>query len=393
MSSFTLAQVFGDRDVYPHQAISLISGWFSPMDIVVISGKEPPMHQTGLRPRLQSVRITAKKFVEELQGDGGTHKLASLCADTDLYFAISPVKTGSDGPRLKKADIVYIPGISIDLDVKDGGFSSNEAVYDFLRSLVYTPSFTVNTGSGGVHAYWKFTEAVPLERGEELIRAWWAYVNEIAQANYNADIDRLIDATRMMRVPGTLRYPKTEEELVTSVTLTHSSEIQYTPEQIAEVTSEAVQRRNAYIESIRTHNREITDSADINIAGMDTDNLWYEAAVMVQAEKWVTDLPWESILSPLGWTYLRTDYEGRDLWARPGSADKSATVNWPERPFIMALHSTSPETGLSDLQEAHVSLTKWRVILRLYFADDQDQMYEWIRSNLVLTPTSESGTV
>ena len=381
MTGVTLAQIFGDRSVYPHQAVELISQWFDSMDTIVITGKEPPLQQLGPRPRLQSVRITVKKFVEEMMSDSGEDKLAALCADMDLYFAVAPVISGTRGPRLKRADITALRGITLDLDVKEGAFASEEQGMEFLSSLAYHPSFMVGTGSGGIHAYWRFDRPVAVSEGEALIRAWWAYANEIAMENYGADIDRLIDSTRMLRVPGSLRYPKTEGEVVSPVTMLGVTGVVVTPDQIREVTQDAVQRRDEHVAQVRKTAKEVQEFVPTQIEGV-SDSIWAQAVISDDVSEWIQTIPWSTILGQLGWTFILTDADGRDHWARPGSSAKSATVNWPESPNVMALHSTSRETGLADLHEAGVALTKQRVLLRLFFADDNTALYNWAMAEM-----------
>ena len=82
-------------------------------------------------------------------------------------------------------------------------------------------------------------------------------------------------------------------------------------------------------------------------------------------------LDWAEILEGYGWTYFREGGDGSEEWTRPGGVGKSATVNWPESPESpMSLFSDDPSTGLADLKEAEIHLTKWRVFLRLVHGDD-----------------------
>ncbi|MGN6037293.1 hypothetical protein ACP6NG_18160 [Brevibacterium casei] len=92
----------------------------------------------------------------------------------------------------------------------------------------------------------------------------------------------------------------------------------------------------------------------------------------------IEEVSWEDILTEAGWSYLRTDYDGRDLWVRPGSSQKSAAVNWPENPDVMSLLSDSPATGLFDLKEAGIPLTKYRVALRLIAGDEPAKLVSWV---------------
>ena len=85
---------------------------------------------------------------------------------------------------------------------------------------------------------------------------------------------------------------------------------------------------------------------------------------------------WEDILIPAGWTFLYTDREERQVVARPGRHEKSATVGWVESPNMMSLLSTSPDTGLADLKEIGAPLNKYRVAQKLLWNDDEKKMVD-----------------
>lgn len=382
MTTYTLAQAFGDREVFVEPSIALVRHWFAPGDIIEIVGKEPPLTQSGPRPRIDSVRISADKYISNLSSESGHTILQQLCADKDLYFAVSPALKGTSGARINKAQVVCVHGVTLDLDVKDGAFSSEKQAVDFLNGLAIKPTAVVGTGSGGVHAYWKFSRPLTVSDGEAAIRSWWAYANEQATLKCGATIDRLVDCARMLRVPGSLRYPKQEGELVSQVTLISVTDTTIDPDRLLEVSRDASARRDEYVNSIKAKNREITSFTPTTVTAVNPDNIWAVAIQYENMEGWVNSISWDNILSPCGWTYLRLSADGSEQWARPGSTDKSAVVGWPESPNVMALHSTSADTGLSDLQEARVPLSKWRVILRLFFADDTTAMNSWVLENI-----------
>ena len=86
---------------------------------------------------------------------------------------------------------------------------------------------------------------------------------------------------------------------------------------------------------------------------------------------------WDSILEPQGWTKLGVDEDGRVIWSRPGDgARKSATTDWPDSPHVMSLFSTAPETGLLNLHDAQVVLTKYRVWVELVWGGDEGAAIE-----------------
>ncbi len=93
-------------------------------------------------------------------------------------------------------------------------------------------------------------------------------------------------------------------------------------------------------------------------------------------------LRWDDILVPHGWRFINEGTEGRRLWSRPGGDyRKSAVTDWEgSEGNVMSLMSTSRETGLLDLLEAHIPLTKERVLLRLSFNDQYELMTDWIDS-------------
>ena len=81
---------------------------------------------------------------------------------------------------------------------------------------------------------------------------------------------------------------------------------------------------------------------------------------------------WDSVLEPQGWTRLGEDEDQRVLWSRPGDGwRKSATTDWPDSPHIMSLFSTAPETGLLELHDSEIALTKYRVWVQLVWDGDE----------------------
>ena len=354
----------------PQDAVDLLKFWFSPDDIICLTGMPPA---TSSATTKQNTRIEAKTLVARLSSAEGIGILETLTDGLDVYFTIVPTTPSSSRgswARVSEDESLGVIGVTCDLDVKDGSFSSEEDAMSFLGMLDVKPSAVVATGSGGLHAYWKFDERVTVTEGKELIYRWWTYLADVAEENFGAVIDRLIDVPRMLRLPGCVRYPKDLTEKPTLVMLRVVSDRRITPDQIRKLSVESVKKRENYVRKIRTQEVSMQPTIQLNnvVAGS-----WAYLIATSEIQDWFNEqMVWGDILSPLGWTYLRTDNSGREQWARPGRTDKSATVNWPESPHIMSLLSTSTYTGLSDLLEAGVPLTKWRVWLRLHWNDDVD---------------------
>jgi hypothetical protein len=89
-------------------------------------------------------------------------------------------------------------------------------------------------------------------------------------------------------------------------------------------------------------------------------------------------MSWAEILEPYGWTWQRELRDGSNEWARPGRDERSAVVDYEDSP-VMSLLSMADETGLADLKDAGIPLTKYRVLWRLKFNDqDDDSMIKYL---------------
>lgn len=271
------------------------------------------------------------------------------------------------GRRGGKSYITAVPGVWLDLDAnKDSAFSGEDEIVNFLEQLGVAPTITVRTGTGGVHAYWKTRSLLSPSEAERLGQLWWAFAQTVAGS---VVVDRVFNCDRVMRLPGSVRWPKKgempsvaqirsieEDRTVTAASLEKASRGAW------EAVVEARRRTRASVERTRL------DSVDL--AGANT---WERMYIQSQLPEYFNEnTTWESILEPLGWHRLGTDYQGRVQWARPGGdGTKSATTDWVESPHVMSLFSTSPETGLLELKDADIPLTKYRVFVQLVWHGDE----------------------
>lgn len=371
-----ISEVLGDSTLYPDQAQALFTNWFQPGEKINISAMKaglnaPPMSFTTTYEELTAYTV---EDWEALTYEDNGNKL-------NLYFQVCPtakeLPTTNLFERGKEVDVSRIPGVWADLDVKEGAFASPEDIWNFLFSLEIWPSMVVGSPSGGIHAYWKFP---PEEEGaKELLDRWWAYLDEAAGPERR--IDKLIDTARIMRVPGTLYWPKPGSGVrIGAMKLLHNDPRTCTPEQIMNVSEAAYAVKCANRKKVV--DRDFTRKSSVEIRNTIIDNgevgLWQKLQVLANLEDDINEgADWMDILPKHGWTYLRTDGQDCRIWARPGQTQKSATTDFTEygkTSPVMSLFSSSQETGLSDLYDAGINLTKYRVMLRLDYNDDEQAM-------------------
>lgn len=367
----------------PEDASLLVQYWFNQDDIIVISGKRAIRQQSNVNVFSQS--LTALEFVTQMSTDEGKEILRSLSYDPeqmDVYINVgTPAKPLTDPRQRVKEDYLRrVIGIIGDFDVgKEKAFESTEQIYDFLRSLKIQPTIVVESGSGGVHAWWKFSEQnATIAQGKDVQHRWWAYLDKAAQDFCGARVDKLIDTARMMRLPGTVHWSRNLAGPPSVVSLSRVSNNPRPMMDFINASEDAWKVRLADVHKTREQDRSLKISTDEYVKMLD-GNKWEQLLAVASVEDYFNQhVTWSDILMKAGWTFTRMDSQNREEWARPGrEGEKSACVNWPESPEMMSLLSTSYDTGLLDLLDANIALTKWRVSLRLNFDDDYQAMVKW----------------
>jgi hypothetical protein len=366
-----LSDLTGQVKISAHHARTLMGTWFDPEDKIVIVGRKS--EKTGKNDTL-SQSMTAAEFCEFTDED-----LESLIFDEDgtkynLYFGVCPViEDVTLTKRGSEENVSHVPGVWADLDVKEKGFGSKEEIIQYLYGLALRPTIVVGSGSGGIHAYWKLA---PGEKGnKELVERWWSYLDEAAGPSIS--IDKLADMTRILRIPGTVYFPKPDSgSKVGAVEIMYKVDDTYTIDQITQVSQEAydikVARRRRLINQDANRRLDM-DSFARNAMGGLGNNKWRMLRAISELEDYVNQkMEWAEILEPHGWKWQRTLSDGSNEWARPGRDERSAVVDYEDSP-VMSLLSMSEETGLADLKDAHIPITKYRAFLRLQFGDDNEK--------------------
>ena len=366
-----LSDLTGQVKISALHATTFVSTWFEPTDKIVVVGRKS--EKTGNLDTV-SQSMVASEF---LKMDDET--LESLIFDEDgnkwnLYLGVCPIKDDvSLQRRGTEANIDYVSGVWADIDIKAGGFETQQDILDFLFSLALPPTITNGSGSGGIHAYWKLA---PGERGDkELVERWWSYLDETAG---DRSIDKLVDLTRILRIPGSVYFPKSNSgSKVGAVEILYKIPNTYTIEQIKTVSEAAFkvkhEKRKRVIDKDNNRRMDMDNLAKDLLSGIG-GNRWRMWRAISEMEDYVNQqMFWAEILEPHGWTWMRTLRDSSNEWARPGRNERSAVVDYEDSP-VMSLLSSSEETGLSDLLDARIPLTKYRVLLRLKYQDNEEQM-------------------
>lgn len=371
-----LSDLIGTTEVDPEAAASYLEWLFAPDDIVHISafrGKKKAKNYTSV----VSMAGTRNEICSNIREEGlDWIKDGDPDNPWNVYYSIAPSKERVDGTnkRPNKTHACGIRQVFGDLDVKAGGFESSAEIAEFVGELSVPPSAIVWTGSGGAHVTWRIAESdqKAMWHEEKVGEKWWSYLDfEAKRMGYEVSIDRLIDSeSRVLRLPGTVRWPKVPTDKPNKVVGYILDNDDLTYEQFVEETAEPFAEYLARVKQ-RKHDDGLLSEAVIGIA--DPNKHWSRlllfALIDEYCEKYIT---WEELLLPEGWEVLREGGDGSTEWTRPGGAGKSATTDWPESPEVMSLFSTDESTGLADLKEAEITLTKWRVFLRLAHDDDVD---------------------
>lgn len=369
-----LSEYAGDIDISPSTAVTFVQTWFKPTDQVCVVGRRSI--KTGSLD-VVSQTMEARELVESLN-----HRLMeSLIFDPDgssynLYIGVCPVREELGLYRRgTKDNVAYSPGVWADIDVKPEGFASESDILSWLTTLPLRPTMICGSGSGGVHAYWRvhWNE----EADGALVERWWSYLDEMAGER---SIDKLVDLTRILRIPGSVYFPKptaAEPFKLGTVKLIEVSGITYSVEEIAKISKDAYERRVAkrrrIIDGDAQRRLDVDGIAKGLLKGPGMGR-WALMRAIAHVEDLVNEsYSWSEILSPHGWTHTKTLRDGSNEWARPGQNDRSAVVDFEGSP-VMSLLSTSEDTGLSDLLDSHIPLTRYRVLLRLHYQDNEEKL-------------------
>lgn len=374
-----LTDLTGEVHISAHHAKSFVSEWFRPEDKIVIMGQRS--EKTGNMDTI-SQSLLASEISDITDDDLRELVFTPDGSKWNLYVGVCPIKEDVELQRRGKEDnILRVPGVWADLDVKNGCFESREDIIQYLFGTIeLPPSIVVASGSGGVHAYWKLAEGE--EGSKDLAEYWWSYLDESAG---DIKIDKLADLARVLRLPGSVYFPKKDSgSKVGKVEIMYLTGKEYTVKELHALSKSAydakMERRRKLISSDANRRVDMDRFARDLLSA--EGNRWTMYRAISELEDYVNQrMDWSQILEPYGWTFMRHLSDGSNEWARPGRSERSAVVDYEGSP-VMSLLSSSEETNLADLKDAHLPLTKYRVYLRLHFNDDEQEMVKHLIGKL-----------
>jgi hypothetical protein len=371
-----LSDLTGQVKISARHACTFVSTWFDPADNICVVGRRS--EKTGNLDTV-SQSMTAEEFCAM---DDET--LESLIFDSDgskwnLYMGVAPIKEHVTlKQRGTEENVSHLTGVWADLDIKPESFQSRDEILQFLFGLPHHPTIVVASGSGGIHAYWRLHED---EKGyKELAERWWAFLDEAAG---DRKIDKLVDLTRILRIPGTVYFPKADSTAkVGAVEILYLTKDRLTIAEILEITQEAFTKKHEKRKRLINQDANRRMDMDSLVRSRLGGNKWKMWKAIAELESYVNDhMSWAEILEPHGWKWQRTLRDSSNEWARPGRDERSAVVDYEDSP-VMSLLSSSEDTGLSDLKDAGIHLTKYRVLLRLTYHDNEEAMVDDLISRM-----------
>lgn len=382
----------GSTTIDPTHLRKFIQTWYKPEDTITLIG----ITNSGPRKTL-SFTVKAKDLYEYSDKDiENLTVIETTNQRMDMYITINPTKDDNTVTLYSRGDssnIREIYGCFVDFDVvkegkKSGVFTSKEQIYSFLDSIPVPPTIIVDNGiNGGVHAYWKIDNESGVTIPNEILLKWWSYISSISPVS----IDRLIDITRMSRMPSGIYWPKGDDTKFDTVKVVKNDGPTYSYEFLDKVTQPAydayttrvteLRMQKTYVDTELWNERLLKKIREDNPSSNRQFTERQVKIIMTLIDNYVNNnLSWFDILEPHGWTCLKEKSEGGSVWARPGQSARSAEVDFhkPDGSIshVMSLLSSSPETRLADLKEADVVLSKKQVLLRLKYDDDVEAMVD-----------------
>lgn len=386
----------GSVDIDVSHIHEFVSTWYNEDDIISVSGFPIEGHR-----RVVSLPLTREEFLDVTnEGFEGLTRDFNTGQRYDAYLGINPmvskdsVKVFSRGTE---KDVRSLYGCFIDFDInkegkKSGVFDSKEQILSFIDTVELEPTIVVDNGSsGGIHAYWRFEDPIELpseEPTKPYLVGWWTYISSLTERN----IDRLVDVTRISRLPSSIYWPKEGSDRFDTVKVIRNSGNRYPRKKFLEISKDSYSNHVKTLDKIRS---EKSFGLDLTLKAMAEKSPEMQRKFKLHPHNMniITHIvqhhindnySWSDILEPHGWTFIKEDSSGSLVWSRPGKLDRSATTDYRrdngEVSQVMSLLSSSDETRLADLKEANVHLTKMQVLLRLKYNDDVNAMIDDIMS-------------
>lgn len=374
--------IAGSYDHRHNDLAKFIRTWFRPDDDIVLGAFPAPNRQHEHRDK-SFMATTASQLA---QGSTDVFEVAETL-QRDTYLRITPIRDPDmvTGERIGSGNTMTPLGMWADLDVKPESFGSQLEVTTWLDTLPIKPTMIIRNGeSGGMHAYWRVQDADLDRMTGEHMKMWWAYLQSMTPTQSNGErvmIDRLVDMTRLARLPGMIYWPKSAEAKLGTVALAGGTFEQIPLDSVEQLSAGAYKADKDATTRTATQARRVDREFGRGFAS---------PLEKFFAEERINALSWDQILGPFGWEMLRENSDGSRQWSRPGIRRKSAVTDYTDPKTgqvsdVMSLLSGSDESGLLDLKEAGIPLTKFRVLSRIRYADNMRELVNEIHNPKHLT--------
>lgn len=364
------SEVVGTKDHNHDDLAKFVKTWFKEDDDLVL-GAFPAPTRSDPHGKKQFNHYTA----HQLTADSTDVYAVSEKLEQNIYVGIAPIRDPGVITEHSRGsgNTGQLRGVWADLDVKGTGFESQEQILEWLNTSPLPPTIIVRNGeSGGIHGYWRIQDNDLLRLDKEHLLKWWAFLQAHTPTNAHGErikIDRLTDTARLARLPGMIYWPKVSGAKYGTIALAGGTYEQIPLEALESLSADSYRLYQATLEATKANNRQVSRVFKRSF----TSNL-----ERLLVEERVNGMDWRQILVPHGWTELSSSSDGTRQWARPGTHRKSANTDYVHQDGtisdVMSLHSESTDTGLSDLKETGIPLTKFRVLLRLSFNDDVPEL-------------------
>lgn len=374
----TIKHLFRGADVNNEAAVNFLQTWHKDVpDGAGVHIMQLPSRKTFWAP--------VPDIIETIE-TVGLQELVWGAEPQNVYVTAAYMRPGAR----RVAQVTGAPGVWLDVDVKEGSFTDRDDALVWILGLPdwISPSIIIDSGSG-FHCYWKVDGGIEADRVSEFVTKLWLW----AKMDSGMHIDKLVDPTRVLRLPGTLWMGKgdTAGGDVRLVGTVRCLDTYMNADRLNSEIGEAwadigVQRRQREV----TRREEFTKQLGVyggelaRLLGSDETTLSGMEAWIRARESFMTEVTWEEILEPYGWRkHGDPDYEERQEWTRPGSGNvnpRSMVTGWINSPNVAKLLSDSPDTGLLRLVAEERPLTKIAVAAELWWhGDEMNMVQEWLR--------------
>jgi hypothetical protein len=249
-------------------------------------------------------------------------------------------------PRFKRgrqSDALELLGVFADLDVgkTEDTFRDTAELRTFL-ALLPEPTLMVASGSGGLHPYWLYDKPHVVQDVSQRheLDGWYDMLTAKA-SEFGRRIDHVQDYARIMRIPGTVRWPKRgrdgKVDTVTAwkpVTLVTDGGPRYKHGELLELTEPY--RQKAVVHHGESRNTWKTGRS-AQIKWLENCGLSHVARHLLE-EQLNTEQDWGPLMKAAGWQLSR-DNRGSGgstdcrYWMRPGKelndGGPSASTDFP----------------------------------------------------------------